>query len=81
MTKVYEIFMGNSRLLCLSLTARIIFLFILVCEISLLQVGGSMLSGILSSLYCPLFLANLTIESRKVILIKVADNFLIFPTI
>ena len=73
--------MGETRLQYLSVTARIMFISVMVWEIQSLQYEFTVQSRILDRVLYYLFLGLLTSESEKVFNMKVVDNFCTFPTV
>jgi len=65
--KVYQNFLGTTRLLCISNAARMTLLSIMVCEIQLFKFEVSAQSGILEQFWlCPV-LTNLTTQSVNMV--------------
>ena len=79
--KVYQIFLGTTRLQDLSLTVRITLIAIMVWRLQKSQDGTDVLSRIWTSFGCLLFETNITIEFGNMFYRKVVDNFLSFLTV
>ena len=79
--KVYQIFLGTTRLQDLSLTARITLIAIMVWKLQKSQDDTDVLSRIWTSFGCLLFWTNITIEFGKVFYRKVVANSLSFLTV
>jgi hypothetical protein len=79
--KVYQIFLGTTRLQDLSLTARITLIAIMVWKLQKSQDDTDVLSRIWTSFGCLLFKTNVTIEFGKVFYRQVVDNLLRFPIV
>ena len=79
--KVYQIFLGTTRLQDLSLTARITLIAFMVWKLQKSQDDTDVLSRIWTSFGNLLFETNITIEFEKVFYRKVIDNLLSFPTV
>ena len=80
-SKNYEIYMRSTRLLYLSFASGITSLSVLICEIQLMQLEVSALSGTQDRFCLALFLTKLMSESVKVFHIKFVDAFLSFSTV
>jgi hypothetical protein len=79
--KVYQIFLGTTRLQDLSLAARITLIAIMVLKLQKSQDDTTVLPRIWISFGCLLFETNIAIEFGKVFYRKVVDNLLSFPTV
>ena len=79
--KVYQIFLGTTRLQDLSLTARITLIAVMVWKLQKSQDDTTVLSRTWTSFGCLLFETNVAIEFGKVFYRKDVDNLLCFPAV